>query len=87
MPAPDHVVRVRNVSASVFLNPSTQDGKTVHAPRIALKSRFRGQDGATRYTHFLFPNEIPFALMALQKAFDWVSTGEQTINYVGTEKA
>ncbi len=81
MSAPDHVVRVRNIAASVFLNPSTQEGKLVHAPRIALKSKFRGADGGVRYTYFLFPNEVPFALMALQKAFDWITENAHSINY------
>ena len=73
MTSPDHIARIRNVYAAVFLNAAMKEGQAVMAPRISLKSKYTAADGSTRYTHYLFPNEIPFALMALQKAFEWVS--------------
>lgn len=74
MPSPDHVVRVRNIYVALFLNASMKEGKVTNAPKISIKSKYSDATGGVRYTASLYPNEIPYALIALQKMFDWCSS-------------
>lgn len=60
---------------SIFRNICFKDGKELILPKALLDVRYKDKHGRWRGTHSLALHEIPKAILALQKAFEWVTGG------------
>jgi len=53
-----------------------KDGKEIELPKVVLEVRYRDRDGRWQSTSAMTLREIPKAILALQKAFEYlVSAG------------
>ncbi len=70
---PDAVFKVGAVRASVFINTFMRDGKEVPLPKVVLEVRYKDKTGEWRGTNSLSINELPKAVLALEKAFEYLT--------------
>ena len=73
MSKPEIVFKVGAVRASVFRNIIEKEGKSMSLPKVALKVRYKDKEGRWRGTNSLSLNDLPKAILALQKAFDYLT--------------
>ena len=60
-----------------------KDGQEIEIPKVLLEVRYRDRQGQWRSASALSVREIPKAILALQKAFDYlVSASEHDDNNV-----
>ena len=71
---PEKVFKVGAARASVFRNIITHNGKNVSLAKVILEVRYRDRNGNWQGTHSLSLNELPKAILALQKAYDYLMT-------------
>ena len=71
---PTVVFKAGAVRASIFTNTFIKDGKTIPLPKVVLEVRYRDKNGEWKGTNSLSQNEIPKAILALQKAFDFLTS-------------
>jgi hypothetical protein len=67
---PEIVFKVGAVRASVFRNTITHNGKEVSLAKVILEVRYRDKNGEWQGTHSLSLNELPKAILALQKSYE-----------------
>ena len=72
---PEKVFKVGAVRASVFNNTIQQGGKDVTVSKVILEVRYKDKAGEWKGTHSLSLNEMPKAILALQMAYQWITTG------------
>jgi hypothetical protein len=72
---PDKVFKVGAVRASVFTNTVKRDGTDVPLSKVVLEVRYKDKAGEWKGTHSLSVNEMPKAILALQMAYQWLTTG------------
>jgi len=72
MVAPEKVIMVGPCRASIFRNVIHKDGKRLELPKVDFQVRYKTQNGQWRGTSSLTKDEIPKAILALQKAFDYL---------------
>ncbi len=72
MPQPEKRFKVRNCSASIFVNEFlTTEGK-VPIRTVVLQRTFRDKEGKFQYSNSFGANDIPRAILALQKAYEYM---------------
>ena len=71
---PETVFKVGAVRASVFQNTFVRNGKEIPLPKVVLEVRYKDKTGQWKGTNSLSLNEIPKAILALQQAFQHLST-------------
>ena len=87
MSKPETVFKVGAVRASIFQNTITRDGKPISMPKVVLEVRYKDKTGQWQGTNSLSLNEVPKAILALQKAFDHLmSSGNSADPKEGPEK-
>ena len=72
MPRPERVFKVGAVRAVIFKNAIVSQGKTVQLPKIILEVRYRDAAGNWKGTSSLSQNDLPKAILALQKAYSYL---------------
>lgn len=72
---PEKVFKVGAVRASVFNNYIQQNGKQITLPKIVIEVRYKDKTGEWKGTNSLSINETPKAILALQMAYQWLTTG------------
>lgn len=72
---PEKVFKVGAVRASVFNNTIQRDGKDVVLSKVVLEVRYKDKAGEWKGTNSLSLNEMPKAILALQMAYEWLTTG------------
>jgi len=73
MSKPEKVFKIGAVRASIFRNAIQRQGKQVMLPKVVLEVRYRDKSGTWKGTNSLSLNEVPKAVLALQKAFEYLS--------------
>ena len=73
MSKPEKVFKIGAVRASIFRNAIERQGKQVMLPKVVLEVRYRDKSGTWKGTNSLSLNELPKAVLALQKAFEYLS--------------
>jgi len=73
MSKPEKVFKIGAVRASIFRNAIERQGKQVMLPKVILEVRYRDKSGTWKGTNSLSLNEVPKAVLALQKAFEYLS--------------
>ena len=69
MPKPETVFKIGAVRASVFQNTIEKDGQSIKLPKVVIEVRYKDKTGKWQGTNSLSINDIPKAILALQKAF------------------
>lgn len=73
MSQPEITFRHGPCSASVFENEYHRDGEKFTIRRVSFQRRYRDKDGQWQTTTSLKINDIPKAILVLQKAFEFLS--------------
>lgn len=71
---PEQVFKVGPVRASVFQNEIEHKGQKVNLPKVVLEVRYKDKEGNWKGTNSLSVNELPKAILALEKAYDYLTT-------------
>ena len=71
---PEIVFKVGAVRASLFQNTITHNGHEVVLPKVILEVRYKDKTGQWQGTNSFSLNELPKAILALQKSFDYLTT-------------
>ena len=72
MAKPEIVFKMGAVRASVFQNIIQHQGKNVPLPKVVLEVRYRDKAGNWQGTNSLSINELPKAIAALQRAYEYL---------------
>ena len=70
MSKPEVTFKVGAVRASIFRNAIQRGGQSVSIGKVLLEVRYRDKDGQWKSTHSMSANEVPKAILALQKAYE-----------------
>ena len=88
MSKPEKVFKVGAVRGSVFQNTGMQNGKEITFPKVVLEVRYKDKTGEWKGTNSLSLNDLPKAILALQKAYEYLmdKRNETPELHVATEK-
>ena len=78
MPKPDKVFKVGACQAAIFVNEIEKNGKVMTLPKVSLQVRFRDKTGEWKGTSSLSVNDLPKAILALQKAYDYLTSRKKS---------
>jgi hypothetical protein len=73
MAKPEISFKVGAVRASVFRNIVANNGQMVPLFKVILEVRYKDKTGRWKGTNSLSLNDIPKAILALQKAFEYLT--------------
>ena len=74
MPRPEVSFKVGAVRAAIFRNDMIRGGQTISIGKVVLEVRYRDKSGEWKSTHSMSANEVPKAILALQKAYEYLMT-------------
>jgi hypothetical protein len=72
MSKPETVFKVGAVRAAVFRNIIEKDGKSIPLPKVIIEVRYKDKTGQWQGTNSLSINDLPKAILAIQKAFEYL---------------
>ncbi len=72
MAKPEQVFKVGAVRASVFRNIIQKNGQSIPLPKVVIEVRYKDKTGQWAGTNSLSINDLPKAILALQKAFEYL---------------
>ena len=75
MAKPEKRFRCGGCETAVFENEITRGGKTMKIKKVSFQKRYKDSDGEWKTTHSLDINEIPKAILALSKAYEYLVLG------------
>lgn len=70
--SPEKIIMVGPCRVSIFRNLIVKDGKEIELPKFVLEVRYRDKSGRWQSTSAMTIRELPKAILALQKAFDYL---------------
>lgn len=73
MSKPEISFKIGAVRASVFRNTVLNNGQMVSLPKVVIEVRYKDKTGRWNGTNSLSLNDIPKAILALQKAFEYLT--------------
>ena len=73
MSKPEISFKVGAVRASVFRNVVVNNGRQIPLPKVVIEVRYKDKAGQWKGTNSLSLNDIPKAILALQKAFEYLT--------------
>jgi len=73
MSKPETVFKVGAVRAAVFRNTIEKAGKSIPLPKVVIEVRYKDKTGQWQSTNSLCINDLPKAILALQKAFEYLT--------------
>ena len=81
MSKPEITFKIGAVRASIFRNTAMRNGKEILFPKVVLEVRYKDKTGQWKGTNSLSLNDLPKAILALQKAFEYLMSkpSDQTI--------
>ena len=72
MTQPENVFKIGAVRASVFRNTIVKAGQSIPLPKVVIEVRYKDKAGNWQGTNSLSINDLPKAILALQKAFEYL---------------
>jgi len=72
MSQPETSFKVGAVRAAIFRNTMQRGPKTISIGKVILEVRYKDKDGQWKSTHSMSANELPKAILALQKAYEYL---------------
>jgi hypothetical protein len=85
MAKPEQVFKVGAVRASVFRNIIQKNGQSIPLPKVVIEVRYKDKTGQWKGTNSLSINDLPKAILALQKAFEYLMEHKQSEQAENTE--
>ena len=80
MAKPEKRFKCGACDAAVFENEIVRDGKTVKVKKVSFQKRYKSPDGEWKTTHSLDVNDMPKAILALSKAYEYLVLAGPTGN-------
>ena len=77
MSKPETVFKVGAVRAAVFRNIIQKNGKSIPLPKVVIEVRYKDKAGQWNGTNSLSLNDLPKAILALQKAYEYLMQHKQ----------
>ncbi len=77
--SPEKIIMVGACRASIFRNICLKDGQEIEIPRVVLEFRYKDKQVRWRGTQGMTIREIPKAILALQKAFEYLASGKEKV--------
>jgi hypothetical protein len=87
MSKPEITFKVGAVRASVFRNIVVNNGRQVPLPKVVIEVRYKDKTGQWKGTNSLSLNDIPKAILALQKAFEYLTQHKEAGTQENTESS
>jgi hypothetical protein len=72
MARPEKSFKCGGCEAAVFENEILKGGKTIAIKKVAFQKRYKNANGEWESTHSLDINEIPKAILVLNKAYEYL---------------
>lgn len=76
MPKPEKRFKCGGCEAAVFENEINKKWKIGKIKKVSFQKRYKSMNGEWRSTNSLDINEIPKAILALSKAYEYLVLGE-----------
>ena len=73
MSKPETVFKIGAVRASIFQNIIEKNGQSIKLPKVVIQVRYKDKSGQWQSTNSLSINDLPKAILALQKAFEYLT--------------
>ena len=77
MTKPEIVFKIGAVRASVFRNMIEKNGRSISLPKVILEVRYKDKNGKWQGTNSLSINDLPKAILALKKSFEYLMEHKQ----------
>ena len=72
MTKPEISFKCGSCDAAVFENEIATGDKTIKIKKVSFQKRYKNSDGEWKTTHSLDVNDIPKAILALSKAYEYL---------------
>ena len=79
---PEKVFQHGGVKASIFTNEYEKDGESFTNNSISLQRVYRDKEGMFKTTTSLKVNDLPKAILVLQKAFDYLTIKQEPEDFL-----
>ena len=76
--SPEKIIMVGSCRVSIFRNLVWKDGQEIEIPKLVLEVRYKDKQGRWRGTSAISPRELPKAILALQQAFEYLTSGAES---------
>jgi len=73
---PEKIIMVGPCRVSIFRNLVVKDGLPLALPKLVLEIRYKDAQGRWRSTAAITRREIPQAILALQKAYEYLAASD-----------
>ena len=77
MAKPETTFKVGAVRASIFRNVIQKNGRSIPLPKVVIEVRYKDKTGQWQGTNSLSLNDLPKAVLALQKSFEYLMEHKQ----------
>jgi hypothetical protein len=74
---PEKVFQHGALKAAIFANEHDKDGHSFTVRRISFQKLYRDREGMLKTTSSLEVNDLPKAILVLQKAFDYLTISHE----------
>ena len=81
---PEKVFQHGALKAAIFTNEHEKDGQTFTKKRVSFQKIYRDKEGMLKTTTSLDVNDLPKAVVVLQKAFDYLTVRQEPEEAVTT---
>ena len=75
---PEKVFQNGALKAAVFANEHEKDGQSFTVRRVSLQKLYRDKEGTLKTTTSLEVNDLPKAILVLQKSFDYLTVRHES---------
>ena len=72
MAQPEQRFRCGGCETAIFENEISKGGSTVKVKKVAFQKRYRNDNGEWKTTYSLDVNDLPKAILALSKAYEYL---------------
>ncbi len=80
MAQPEKRFKCGACEAANFENEIYRDGKSIKLKKVAIQKRYKNAQEEWKSTHSLDKNDIPKMLLALFKAYEYLTMGEESVS-------
>ncbi|MCB2141212.1 hypothetical protein KQH27_00725 [bacterium] len=78
MGKPEKSFKCGSCDAAVFENEITAGGKTIRVKKVSFQKRYKDASGEWKNTNSLDVNDIPKAVLALTKAYEYLVLSDKS---------
>ena len=78
MAQPEKRFKCGACEAAIFENEIKRNGKAVKLKKVAIQKRYKNADEEWKSTHSLDKNDIPKMILALSKAYEYLTMSKES---------